>query len=48
MALKGNHRPGEVWVLPEGRHVYRMEMSGGRMMFEPATGDGAPLFKTEG
>lgn len=47
MALKGNHRAGDVWVLPEGRYLYRMEASGGQMMFEPATGAGAPIFKTE-
>lgn len=46
MALKAKHRPGDVWVLPEGRYTYRME-TGGRMMFEPATEDGPPLFKTE-
>ncbi len=24
MALKGKHRSGDVWILPEGRHVYRL------------------------
>ena len=47
MALKGNHRTGDVWVLPEGRYIYQMEVSGGRMMFEPAAGEAPPLFKTE-
>lgn len=47
MAFKGIHRTGDVWVLPEGRYVYRMETTGGQMMFEPVTGDGAPIFKTE-
>ena len=46
MALKGNHRAGDIWVLPEGRYVYQMEV-GEQMMFEPATGVGAPIFRTE-
>lgn len=47
MALKGKHRSGDVWILPEGRHVYRLETTDGLMMFEPATGRGAPLFRSE-
>lgn len=47
MALKGKHRTGDVWVLPEGRYVYQMETTGQKMMFEPATGQGPPLFRTE-
>jgi putative transposase len=47
MALKGIHRPGDLWVLPEGRFTYRMEVSGDRMLFEPETGDGDPLVKAE-
>ncbi|MEE7494306.1 hypothetical protein [Methylobacterium oryzae] len=47
MALKATHRTGDVWVLPEGRYVYRMESTGGRMMFEPVSGGGAPIFRTE-
>lgn len=47
MALKGNHRTGDVWVLPEGRYVYQMEVPGDQMMFAPATGGGAPILRTE-
>lgn len=33
MGLKCKHRTGDVWVLPEGRFVYMMELPGGDMLF---------------